>query len=191
MRRTLIPLMLIGLMTLASCGREEDLPESVTAPERPALVELELPLSNPTLGITLSELPDGLIASWSDDDSIMLVDTEKQGYRFFLESHQHSDLLEPERYFEDARRRHAGFAQGVQFSTGVVQEAPFGLAMWSACRYKLDGTSYEEIEMMSPHPSGQGLLELRTRYPQGGVEVADRIDEMNQLLAHIQAESAG
>jgi hypothetical protein len=185
--------MLVGLMMLTSCGRQpEDQSQDVEgAVEVARPVELELPLNNPTLGITLSELPDGLIASWSDDASIMLVDTEKEGYRFFLEAHQHSDLLEPERYFEDARSRHAGFAQGVQFSTGVVQEAPFGLAMWSACRYQLDGMPYEEIEMMSPHPSGQGLLELRARYPQDRENVADRVEEMNQLLAHVEATNSG
>jgi len=192
MRRYIVSLTLVGLISLAGCGRKE--PESVPVPEveaAPELVVLELPLQNQALGITLSDLPSGVVASWSDDDGIMLVEENHRDRRYFLASYPAANLLEPDRYFEDARRRSAEFSGGVQISTGVVQDAPFGLAMWSASRYRLDGEAIEAIEMMSPHPAGQGILELKTTFPDGSVGIDDQIGEMRQLLAHIQPANAG
>jgi hypothetical protein len=193
MRRIIIPLMLIGLMTLASCGRGPDVAESVTelVPEPEPLVELELPLTNENLDVTISSLPEELVASWSDEDGVMLKDRENTTTLVFFTVLPDTTMPEPEEYFEDARQRSARFSGGAQFSTGVVEDAPFGPAMWSASRFTLDGRDREQLELRSPHPSGKRVLELRLLYMQGSAPVSDRIDQLRDLLTRLDATSAG
>jgi hypothetical protein len=189
MRRAIFLLMLAGFLVLASCGRKEDVPEPGVppTPAGPKITELELPLTNHTVGLTISSLPEGLVASHSADDGIMLAVRNDVRTLVFFDSLPDATMLTPEDYFEDARRRSASFSGGAQFSTGIVETTPFGPATWSASRFTLDGRDREQLELRTLHPSGRGVLQVRLLYMQGSANLADRVDQVRELLNRVEA----
>jgi hypothetical protein len=182
--------MLIAILVLPGCRKK---PEPVeTAPETPGPVKtvptpvvLELPMTNTVVGITLTSLPEHLVASYSDEGQMMLAERDNPIARVFVESDPRAGALDPAQFHEDARIRAGLFGGGKQIATGVVPEAPFGTAVWSASHFYMDGSYYDQVELVSPHPQGTGVLRLRSTYPEGQYETAAKVSELLELLPRV------
>jgi hypothetical protein len=159
-------------------------------PELPPATPLDLPATNSEIGITLGSVPDHLIAAFNSGDRMMLVESQNRYSRVFLRADPVAGPLDATRYHDEARSFIEGYGGGRQIDTGTIGDAPFGAAAWSSARFWEDGAIYDQVELVSPHPRGTGLLFVRAVYPEGETDAAAKIQELRDLLTRIQP-SAG
>jgi hypothetical protein len=182
--------MLIAILSLPGCRKKpepvEPVPEAPGAARAvPTPVVLELPMTNSVVGVTLTSLPEHLVASYSGEGQMMFAERANPIARIFVQSDPEAGALDPARYHEQARIRAELFGGGQQTATGVVPEAPFGTAAWSASHYYMDGSYYDQVELVSPHPEGTGVLRLRAPYPEGQYEPTAKVAELLDLLPRV------
>jgi hypothetical protein len=190
MRRVLLLTGLIAILVLPGCRRKPEPVdvERVTPPPAvvlPTPVSLELPVTNDVVGITVNSMPAHLVISYSGEGQMEFAVRDRPDERILVVSHPDAGELDPARYHEEARFRSAHFGGGHQTATGVVEEAPFGPAAWSASTFTIDGRDMDQVELVSPHPEGTGVLSLRSRYPKDRSEIAAKVAELVDLLPRV------
>jgi hypothetical protein len=189
MRRFVLVSLVVAALTAPGCKREPEPPPPATPTAvprpQPTVAPLELPMTNSEIGITVTSLPEHLVAAYNDGPDIMLAESVNRKARVFLRFEPNAGPLDPQQYHERAKRLTEGYGGGRQTAVGVATDGPFGTAAWSASHFFEDGTYYDQVELVTPHPSAPGLLVLRAKYPEGQAEVPDKLLELQELLTRI------
>jgi len=76
------------------------------------------------------------------------------------------------------------YPDGRILDTGVA-DTGLGEANWSNGTYSQDGEIVDDLAMFIAHPSGSGILILRSTGPVGVASVKDRLSVMQALLANV------
>jgi hypothetical protein len=190
MRRVFLITGLIAVVVLSGCRKKPEPVEAsrVAPPEpvaQPTAVSLELPVTNDVVGITVGSLPAHLVVSYSGEGQMEFAVRDRPDERIMVLSDPDAAALDPKQYHEDARFRAAHFGGGHQTDAGVVEDAPFGTAAWSASTFSLDGRDMDQVELVSPHPEGTGRLTLESMYPKGRAEIDAKVAELVDLLPRV------
>ncbi|MCU0304612.1 MAG: hypothetical protein MUC56_11205 [Thermoanaerobaculales bacterium] len=179
-----------SLGLLPGCGRapEEAPPvdeEITTVEEEWPLDELELPQSNPEIGITLKTAPSGLVVTYNGEHWLELTDrTHPTLHYTFVAAIPDSPAISPvsPETFAEMVGRHPG---GVLGPSGELETA-VGSARWASATYPQDGAPFEDVRLYAVHPTTGGTLILFSVGPEGSVSLEDRLAIFRELLANIE-----
>jgi len=179
----------IAVVVLPGCRRT---PEEPTTPETAAIAEevhspievLDLPQTNTEIGLTLASVPQGLAVTLNTGPWIQLVDTQNPSIVYsFISVVENQPGIAPLTVAE-FERRVLESPEGNVVANGDLETA-FGTAHWVSGTYIDDDGPVEDLTAFVPHPSGAGLVVLRSVCPTGGASTEDRLRVMQELLTHV------
>ena len=184
-----IALLVLALGSLPSCRRAPETPPPATptpvtsAPEV-SLNQLELPLSNPEIGITLDAVPPGLVATYNGEHWVELTDTHNPQLRYTFVS-------DPEYATGMGVADISDFEMAVlaredgRFDGGGEIDTALGTATWVSGSFSEDGELIDQVMVSVPHPSGTGRLIVSSIGPQGVAGARDRLGVIVELLSDV------
>lgn len=175
----------VAFVVLPSCRRapEEPVNEIVEKPEI-ELTAIDLPQQNPEIGISLTAAPAGLVVTYNGEHWIELTDQNRHSLRYtFIESVPQSPGIAPTG-IQDFEVLISAYPDGKILDNGSVK-TPLGTADWSNGTYSEDGEVLDELMMFCAHPSGSGILILRSICPAGLATIDERLSVMQELLTHV------
>ena len=174
------------LVVFPSCRRapvEPTATSTIPASEH-ELTGLELPQQNPEIGISLTAAPAGLVVTYNGEHWIELTDQNRHSLRYtFIESVPQSPGIAPTG-IQDFEALISAYPDGEILDNGSVK-TPLGTADWSNGTYSEDGEVLDELMMFCAHPSGSGILILRSICPAGLATIDERLAVMQNLLTHV------
>jgi len=177
----------VAVVLLPSCRRapeEQPAPTPVTPGAEEPLATLELPQQNSEIGISLNAAPAGLAVTYNGEHWIELTDEKVHSLRYtFIEDVPDSLGISPTSV-EDFEAMVTAYPDGRILDTGVA-DTGLGEANWSNGTYSQDGEIVDDLAMFIAHPSGSGILILRSTGPVGVASVKDRLSVMQALLANV------
>jgi hypothetical protein len=199
MKRTILVCTMIALTAIAACRRKTEEPSKQLAEAPPAAAAQpdaessagtspqRAPLLSNDLGITLSSVPEPLMLAHQDDNSIQLLDRRHPRISVVVRADRTAAPLQVGRYHLEARREIDKYPRATTLDSGQIDDTPFGPAGWSAWRYEEDGEMMEIVELVSPHPTGQGVVKMWAKSPEGAAQVPQQLGSLRGLLDHIEA----
>jgi len=188
-RRTLLITtgLAIAVALLPSCRRapeEQPAPVPTASVAEEPLATLELPQQNSEIGISLNAAPAGLAVTYNGEHWLELTDLKANSLRYtFIEDVPDSPGISPTN-INDFESLVSSYPDGKILDTGVIDTA-LGEANWSNGTYSQDGEIVDDLAMFIAHPSGSGILILRSTGPAGVASVEDRLAVMQALLANV------
>jgi hypothetical protein len=180
----------IAIAILPSCKRAPEEPpppatELVEAEPTPVpLTIVDLPQTNPEIGITLSGAPPGLVAIYSGEHWIELADRANPSLLYTLMSgpeHASGVAVSDIDEFESAV---AARIDGRFLRRGSIETA-LGTAYWVSGEYSEDGELIQQVMVSVQHPSGGGQLTISSICPVSVASLEDRLEVIRQLLTHV------
>jgi hypothetical protein len=174
------------LVVFPSCRRapEEPTATTTTPASEDELTGLELPQLNPKIGISLNAAPAGLVVTYNGEHWIELTDQNRHSLRYtFIESVPQSPGIAPTG-IQDFEVLISEYPDGEVLGHGSVKTS-LGMADWSNGTYSEDGEALDEVMMYCVHPSGSGILILRSICPAGLTTIDERLSVMQKLLTHV------
>lgn len=170
---------------LPGCRRQSEQPPGGTPggplPTEVPLQTIDLPQSNPEIGITLDRAPSGLAATYNGEYWIELADVSKPRLRYvFVPVVANQPAITPESVagFESMVREYPDGRVG----PGGELETRFGPAKWSSGTYSQDGELLLDVRLFVPHPSGSGVFVLYSHSREDLATVEQRLETMRELL---------
>lgn len=189
--RMLTEIIVVSLLALAigllpGCKRAEEEPAVGQGPDvgSESLVSLELPQASPELGLTLNDIPKGLIVTYNEGLAMEVTDPSQPDLRFTLNV-ERPEL--PERSpatVGDFEVFIGGHNKGVVNDRGILKTA-LGEADWALGVYFEEEQSFEDLRVFVPHPSGNGTLVISAVGPENTASVEQRLDVVKALLEEI------
>lgn len=176
----------VAVVVLPGCRRTPE--EPTAAPAVPDTQEeltiLEGPQQNPEIGISLNAAPAGLVVTYNGEHWIELTDEKRHSLRYtFIETVPDSPGISPTSV-QDFETLIGAYSDGEILNNGSV-DTVFGKADWSNGTYSEDGEVLDDLTMFSAHPSGSGILILRSVCPAGLATLEERLSVMQDLLTQI------
>lgn len=181
-----VALLALAVILLPGCNRaeEESVPAEPLDDGGEALVSLDLPQTSPELGLTLNDIPRGLIVTYNEGLAMEVTDTSQPDLRFTLNV-ERPDL--PERSpatVGDFEVFIGGHNEGVVNDRGTLKTA-LGKADWALGVYHEEDQTFEDLRVFVPHPSGNGILVISAVGPENTASVDQRLDVVKALLEEI------
>lgn len=162
-------------------------PETTQAPEvaevEVPLTALELPQTNPEIGITIKSAPEGLVATYNGEHWIELADRDRPRLRFtFVSAPEFAPGLRAVSFdeFESAVRRYKG-----RFTGRGEIDTPLGPARWVNGSFSEDGEEFDQVLVAASHPSGARELFITANCPSGVASVEERLEMIRRLFADV------
>ncbi len=202
MKRSLLACMVVALLVHSACGRKADQEgaprdqasrppaaesESENAPPESRMPPKELTFDEIELDLTLTSVPDTMTLAYRDRTNLQLVSRTQPSVSFSVRSDNRGGEFEVSRYHGQIGQQVRKYAKGVAIGSGDFPDGPFGDSAWSAWRYEEDGEMMEVVELVSPHPQGRGLVQLRAMYPVGTAEAENQAATLRSLLDRVEA----
>ncbi len=202
MKRALLASMIVALVVHTGCGRKADREgEPRDQPSRPPAADAgtatgpsasRMPPQDPSLeglelDVTLSSIPDTMTLAYRDRTNLQLLSRTQPSVSFSVRSDNRSGDFEASRYHGRIGEQVRKYAKGVAIGSGDFTDGPFGDSAWSAWRYEEDGEMIEVVELVSPHPLGRGVVQLRSRYPVGVADAEIQAATLQDLLGYVEA----
>jgi hypothetical protein len=202
MKHALLASMIVALVVHAGCGgkadregeprdqpsrptaadaADNDVPPASTMPSRDSSLE------EPEIDLMLTSVPDSMTLEYQDRTNLQLVSRAQPSVWFTVRSNNRIGEFEPSRYHGQIGEQVRKYAKGVAIGSGNFADGPFGDAAWSAWRYEEDGEMIEIVELVSPHPQGRGIVQLRSMYPVGEADAEQQAAALRGLLDHVEA----
>jgi hypothetical protein len=172
-------LALLALLLLpAGCGRQapdEDVPDATAV--------AEVGTTNQELGITLQNIPEGLVVEANQDANLILApETPEQGVFLKFEVGPEEVGVNLIAAVQSHQAHIEDFPGGKYFgSTELISQ--LGTAFLSRGQFNSEDDEIEEARVFVIHPSGNRLLSLIYTYPAGG----DSQSRAETLLAVLEA----
>jgi len=176
----------VAFVVLPGCRRapEEPTAAPATTAVEDELTVLDLPQHNPEIGISLTAAPAGLVVTYNGEHWIELTDEKRHALLYtFIETVPDSPGISPTSVTDFETVINA-YPDGEVVDRGSVDTA-LGKADWSNGTYSEDGEILDELTMFSAHPSGSGVLILRSICPTGLATTEERLSVMQALLTHV------
>lgn len=184
-----IAALVLAFSLLPGCRRAPEAPSSTTPTPTAATSEvtlnaLEPPLSNPNIGITLDDVPPGLVATYNGEYWIELTDSRHPQLRYtFVSDPEYAtgmgvvDISD----FETAilARKDGRFDGRGEIATAL------GTATWVSGSYSEDGQIIDQFMVSAPSPTGSGRLIVSSIGPQGAAGAEDRLNVIVNLLSKV------
>jgi hypothetical protein len=202
MKRTLLACTIVALVVHIGCGRKADQEaESPDQSSRPPAVESdaadassasrmppqELTLDDIELDLELTSIPDTMTLAYRDQTNLQLVSRTQPSVSFTVRSFGGGGEFEASRYHGQIGEQVRKYAKGVAIGSGDFADGPYGDSAWSAWRYEEDGEMMEIVELVSPHPQGRGVVQLRAMYPVGVADADKQAAALRGLLDRVEA----
>ncbi|HSN55125.1 MAG TPA: hypothetical protein VLT32_10650 [Candidatus Sulfomarinibacteraceae bacterium] len=170
---------------LPGCRRQSEQPPAETpaepSPTGPPVETIDLPQSNPEIGVTLDRAPSGLAVTYNGEYWIELADLSSPGLRYvFVPVVENNPAISPESVadFESMVKE---YPDGQVGPRGEL-DTRFGLAKWSSGTYSEDGELLLDVRLFVPHPSGSGAFVLYSSSREDLATVEQRLETMRGLL---------
>jgi hypothetical protein len=167
-------LLVCGLLVgTAGCGRDASEAGS------PAVV-------NPELGITLSEVPEGLVVAVNQGRELVLEPTEEaQGGKIRFEVGPETEAVN---LVAAVKEHEAGVtaATGGNYLGTTELMSHLGSAFISRGQFDLDADPIEEARIFVIHPAGNRLLTLVYSYPAATSDASQRAQSLLGVLGNIE-----
>jgi hypothetical protein len=178
-----------AVVLLPSCRRAPE--DEATAPAKPTaegeveLITTELPQTNPTIGVTVEAVPDGLVVTFNGDNWIELTEVAQPNiYYTFVANSEKAPTVAPTT-MADFETSVLAYADGRMTGAGTVDTA-LGEGVWASGTYSEDSEFLEKIYILAPHPSGTGNLIMTSVCPQQVASVSRRLDRIRQIIANVR-----
>lgn len=191
-RRIEVAFVACALVSAASLGcrrqPEEPPPPPVTADAPPAeapVQGLELPLTNPTLGIGVVRTPPGIVATYNHGQWLEFSEEAEPTVRFFVSTDGTRSSAELDGARADFENTIGRYGDGKLLGRGQVEIAGFKPCLWSCGSYSEDGEPIEEVRIFTAHPTRSGVLMVFARYPAGSADTDHRLEQIEQLLGGV------
>jgi hypothetical protein len=184
----ILAMVIVSLALLPSCRRapEEPVVVDIDSTETPQveLTAIELPLQNLDIGITLNDVPPGLVATLNTEKWIEVSDTKAPTILYaFVASLPVSQGISPQSVAEFEAWVESS-PDGKNTGNGSIDTA-LGSTTWASGTYLDDDGLVDDIHAFAPHPSGSGTLILYSVCPAGVTTVDERLAVMQELLTHV------
>ena len=202
MNRTLLACTIVALVVHAGCARRADrdagsseemsappVAESapVEAPPASRMPSHELTLDDLELDLALTSVPGSMTLAYEDRTSIQLVSRSQPAVSFTVRSIRAGGEFHASRYHGQIGEQVRKYAKGLAIGSGDFADGPYGDSAWSAWRYEEDGDMIEIVELVSPHPQGRGVIQLRAMYPVGVADAEQQATALRGLLDRVEA----
>jgi hypothetical protein len=181
-------MIIASVAVIPGCRRAPEEPPEATpvvdVGPRPVLTVLELPQHNPELGFGLSSAPPGLVATFNEGASLEITDERRPALRYtFAADLPGSPSRSPSSVaaFETFIGKHN---DGRLVDSGSLETA-LGPSTWADGTYFEEETSFSDLRVFAPHPSGSGTLVLSAVCPSSEATVEERLAVIRQLLAEV------
>jgi hypothetical protein len=202
MRSTLGACMIVALVFHAGCARKADREaeppdqasrppaeesEAADASAASRMPPQELTLDDIELNVRLTSVPDTMTLAYQDQTSVQLVSRTQPSVSFTVRSFGGGGEFQASRYHGQIGEQVRKYAKGIAIGSGDFADGPFGDSAWSAWRYEEDGEMMEIVELVSPHPQGRGVVQLRSMYPVGTADAERQATALRGLLDRVEA----
>jgi hypothetical protein len=194
--------MIVALVVPTGCGRKADREGdsrdqtapppaadagTAHAPSTSRMSSQDPSLEGLELDLALSSVPDTMTLAYQDRTNLQLVSRTQPSVSFTVRSNSRSGDFQASRYHGQIGEQVRKYAKGVAIGSGDFANGPFGDVAWSAWRYEEDGEMIEIVELVSPHPQGRGIVQLRSMYPVGEADAEQQAAALRGLLDHVEA----
>ena len=184
----ILAMVIVSIALLPSCrrGPEEPVTVDTDSTETPKVefTTLELPLQNLDIGITLNDVPPGLVATLNTEKWIEVSDTKTPTILYaFVASFPDSPGISPQSVEEFGAWVDSS-QDGKNTGNGSIDTA-LGSTTWASGTYLDDDGLVDDLHAFAPHPSGTGTLILYSVCPAGVSTVEKRLAVMQNLLTHV------
>lgn len=201
MKRTLLACIIVALVIAAGCGRKADReglphdqaslppaaePEGVAAAPASRMPSEQLTFEEIELDLALTSVPDTMTLAYRDRTNLQLVSREQPAVSFSVRSDSRGREFDVRTYHAQIGEQVRRYARGVAIGSGDFADGPFGASAWSAWRYEEDGEMMEIVELVSPHPKGSGVVQLRSMYPVGVAAAEQQAAVLRGLLDQVE-----
>lgn len=183
-----IAVLVVTAALLPGCRRAPEQPPPTPTPTaiqpQPEVGALELPQSNPQIGVSLASLPPGLAVTLNTSYWVELTDTRNPSIQYsFIGIPPEKPGPTPSSVAEFEERVRES-PEGRVLERGTLDTA-FGPASWVSGTYVDDDGPVIDIHLFVPYPPDSEGVIVTSVCPPGAASVEDRLAVMKDLLTHV------
>jgi len=187
---SVVVLCLAGIIAVVpGCGKapeqpSEPQPTTSVQQEAPPIEALELPLTNPEIGITVESVPEDLVATYNGEHWMVFGNRNRREVTYTLLSDLNRASGVRGSNLSEFRANVARYTDGGFTDTGEV-DTQLGIASWASGVYSEDGETISALVVSVPHPSREGRLFITSNCPPEVASVEQRLATIEQLLGRV------